>query len=1139
MKKSKFLKKSLAMLLAVMLVVAMIPLSAAAAALPTLDVLTVGSETVEADGTSFSATYGTGETTVQVTQNLPTGVDVVAVRKNGYTTDSLTSGRTATLTLSNYAVSENVYTIPIKVSPTANGSYAGNESVTYTLTLSPETLSTENGIEKVAVNTTGTDAGVLSASLDSASREVDVVVAYGYTAGSGQIVVTPVETANAGSGAGKDHIVNVTNNANITVAPEAGEAVTWTIKVTEVPAITALSVAGVDGVFSDDDKDGKNEVITVSLDPEDIEGIEAEADGTTYKLPVVYSVLANTTVSDTNGSFDSGEEIDFATLKTTGSTQTITVANGSADKTYTLKVSVTKSNDNSVQAIWVDGIPATANGNKFDVTLDDDGISLSASRKVTIRVAKGATVEANALVADTPSSDTTNDEYDEYYYTTTALGSTLTFNVVAADKTSKQYTLTAKVATATSDATLTSFTLEAPDGTQYNTTISNNTITTAPIPYMTTSIADWTMIAATSDGSRALLGGVAIRNRETEFQDAASLSNTTGWTDGEKKTISNAVTVKSQGADDTVSSYNLVITFANASTNNTLSGVEVTAQNPASGSTEKDVVEAMENSNTYKASVDATNKTITIKTAWSHRHDSYTGKYYVSDLTTGGGVAYAYTDGTEAVTKIIALDGTKDKGAIDASDLKNITKIIVLPETAAKVIDGTPKTTLDAGMASAGTIYDVKWDKEDASTEASMSAISVGDTKLSLTSAAGGMQITGTIPYGLTVDEGLVTTQTSKYDTETDSHFLTFTKSDFATVSATDKATAPSANIFTIYSDGDSDDDGEANASTGSTNGKFMFVRDANNTVKVYMANDANPGVEVDYITVTAENGTSTNKYTFNLKYANANTGAEITSFKLGNVNGSISGQNITVALPFGANLYGQVATFTTSEGAKVYLGSVNPSNLLTSGESVLNVSSPVTLKVQSEAKNRIASYTLTVTTADQFSDVDTNDWFYNNVMRAVELGILSGYTDGTFKPMNNITRRDFAIMLAQSLGHDNDEEATSPFKDVADTDYGVSSIAYLYENEITVGDSNGNFNPDANITRQEAAIMLVKAFEATGTSSDLYADDAQIASWAKSFVYTAKAAGLMKGDDHNEFNPTDRLTRAEAASAMVNAVDN
>ena len=166
----------------------------------------------------------------------------------------------------------------------------------------------------------------------------------------------------------------------------------------------------------------------------------------------------------------------------------------------------------------------------------------------------------------------------------------------------------------------------------------------------------------------------------------------------------------------------------------------------------------------------------------------------------------------------------------------------------------------------------------------------------------------------------------------------------------------------------------------------------------------------------------------------------------------------------------------------------------------------PLKITVVSEDNATTNVYTLTATTASQFSDVHPGDWYYDNVMDAVAAGIVSGRGDGTFGPNDRITRRDFAIMLAQSLGHDNDEEATSPFKDVADTDYGVSSIAYLYENEITVGDSNGNFNPDANITRQEAAIMLVKAFEATGTSSDLYADDAQIASWAKSFVYTAKA---------------------------------
>ena len=123
---------------------------------------------------------------------------------------------------------------------------------------------------------------------------------------------------------------------------------------------------------------------------------------------------------------------------------------------------------------------------------------------------------------------------------------------------------------------------------------------------------------------------------------------------------------------------------------------------------------------------------------------------------------------------------------------------------------------------------------------------------------------------------------------------------------------------------------------------RYYFVRDTTDqTVDVYFWGSSKGTNIKTGVTVNPEDTQAAkNDYDFKLKYADANTGAEITSFKLGNVNGSISGQNITVALPFGANLYGQVATFTTSEGAEVYLGSVATSNLLTSGESVLNVSS-------------------------------------------------------------------------------------------------------------------------------------------------------------------------------------------------------
>ena len=106
----------------------------------------------------------------------------------------------------------------------------------------------------------------------------------------------------------------------------------------------------------------------------------------------------------------------------------------------------------------------------------------------------------------------------------------------------------------------------------------------------------------------------------------------------------------------------------------------------------------------------------------------------------------------------------------------------------------------------------------------------------------------------------------------------------------------------------------------------------------------------------------------------------------------------------------------------------------------------------------------------------------------------------------------------------------------MAANDYGLNAIAYCAENGIISG-FDGEFRPSDNITRQEAASVMKNALELTGTTSELFADDAAIATWAKANVYACKAAGVFNGDDHNEFNPTSTLTRAEAASIMVNAM--
>ena len=128
-----------------------------------------------------------------------------------------------------------------------------------------------------------------------------------------------------------------------------------------------------------------------------------------------------------------------------------------------------------------------------------------------------------------------------------------------------------------------------------------------------------------------------------------------------------------------------------------------------------------------------------------------------------------------------------------------------------------------------------------------------------------------------------------------------------------------------------------------------------------------------------------------------ANTGAAITSLKVNGVAASISGKKITANLPFGTNL-GQVKVdITASEMATVYNADGTEFN---PEDNVYDLTSPIEFKVVSENGEFTNVYTLTATTAAQFSDVNTGDWFYQNVMDAVAAGIVSGRGDGTFGPM-------------------------------------------------------------------------------------------------------------------------------------------
>ena len=163
-----------------------------------------------------------------------------------------------------------------------------------------------------------------------------------------------------------------------------------------------------------------------------------------------------------------------------------------------------------------------------------------------------------------------------------------------------------------------------------------------------------------------------------------------------------------------------------------------------------------------------------------------------------------------------------------------------------------------------------------------------------------------------------------------------------------------------------------------------------------------------------------------------------------------------------------------------------------------------------------------------------TDKWYYDEVMTAANKGWVTG-DNGYFKPDDTMKRGDFALIVARILNYDPDLYTTA-FPDVDADMYYSKAVAFCKYEGIIDGDDNGNFNAEDPITREEMAKIMCQALKLKVTIPEkTYADDAEIAEWAKGYVYACQEAGIMEGSGDN-FNPRDNATRAEGAAVLVRA---
>ncbi|WP_152396559.1 S-layer homology domain-containing protein [Paenibacillus guangzhouensis] len=178
-------------------------------------------------------------------------------------------------------------------------------------------------------------------------------------------------------------------------------------------------------------------------------------------------------------------------------------------------------------------------------------------------------------------------------------------------------------------------------------------------------------------------------------------------------------------------------------------------------------------------------------------------------------------------------------------------------------------------------------------------------------------------------------------------------------------------------------------------------------------------------------------------------------------------------------------------------------------------------------------------------NDID-GSYAKKEIISLVNAGIIAGYEDGTFKPGEAMTRAQLAKVLVLSLGIEQDTSSAKVFQDVPSSSWYAGYVGALVKLGITQGSSPTSFSPNASVSREELAVLFIRALKLEDTAKkatfDLnLVDINEVALWAKPHVSLAYQIGLIKGisdKDGVRFAPQAKADR-QALARLVYEVKN
>lgn len=160
--------------------------------------------------------------------------------------------------------------------------------------------------------------------------------------------------------------------------------------------------------------------------------------------------------------------------------------------------------------------------------------------------------------------------------------------------------------------------------------------------------------------------------------------------------------------------------------------------------------------------------------------------------------------------------------------------------------------------------------------------------------------------------------------------------------------------------------------------------------------------------------------------------------------------------------------------------------------------------------------------------------WAEDSIRELYGKGVINGFEDGSFHPDNAVTRAEFIKIMCKMFGLSGGKECR--FNDVSSSDWFYDTVCTAEKYGLIAGNDEGGFAPYKSITREDAAVIIQRFLKLDTVSDITFADFEKISDYAADAVKALAGNGIMNGYDDNTINPKGEITRAEAAALILRA---